>query len=125
MIELQEVLIFHQKLIEEFGGSPGVRSVDLLEAALGRPYQTFDGQELYPSPEAKASAILESIVTNHPFIDGNKRIGYVLMRLILLGAGKDIEADEEEKYQFIIEVASGKRSFDSILEWIELRIKDR
>ena len=72
MIDVEEVLAIHEKLIEQFGGTSGIRSKDLLEAAVFRPYQTFDGQELYPTAIEKAGAILESIV-KYPFIDGNER----------------------------------------------------
>ena len=81
IFDLEEVLAIHELQISVFGGSPGLRDQGLLEAALSRPLQTFDGSELYPSLEEKAAALLESIVVNHPFFDGNKRLGYVLMRL--------------------------------------------
>lgn len=123
MITIEQVLIIHSILIEKFGGGSGVRDQGLLESALHRPYSTFDNQELYRSPEEKASSIIESILINHPFIDGNKRTGYTLMRLILLEHGKDIEASEEEKYQFVIGVASGELKYEAILLWIKGNLK--
>lgn len=96
IFDLDEVLAIQELQIAEFGGSPGIRDQGLLEAALSRPLQTFDGNELYPSLEEKAAVLLESIVVNHPFIDGNKRLGYVLMRLVLIEAEKDREASQEE-----------------------------
>ena len=92
MIDLQEVFEIHQVLIQEFGGSQGVRDEGLLKSAIERPFSGFGETEFYPTPEEKASAILESVIKNHPFIDGNKRTGYVLMRLILMQFGKDIVA---------------------------------
>lgn len=118
IFELDEVLAIHRLLIEEFGGSLGVRDQGLLEASLSRPIQTFDGDELYPTPEEKAAAILESIVVNHPLVDGNKRLGYVLMRMVLLDAGLDIDASQDEKYQLVIEVAKGEIGFPEIAKWI-------
>lgn len=115
MISKKEVLSIHDILVEQFGGGQGTRDEAALESALARPYSTFDAQELYPSPEEKAAAIIESILINHPFIDGNKRTGYVLMRLILMNLGKDISATEEEKYELVIGVAAGKIKFDEIL----------
>ena len=88
-----------------------------------RPYQTFDGNELYDSVEKKASAILESILINHPFVDGNKRTGYTLYRIILLSANVDIDATEDEKYDFVISVAEGMTAFEEILKWTKRRIK--
>lgn len=90
MIELEEVLKIHKLLIRQFGGSYGVRDKNSLNAAINRPFATFDQQELHPQPIDKAAAILESIIINHPFIDGNKRTGYVLARLMLLKSGIDI-----------------------------------
>lgn len=92
MISEREVLEIHSILIERFGGSEGVRDQELLDSALNRPYQTFNGQELYPRPIDKAAAIIESIVKNHPFVDGNKRTGYVLARLLLMNEQRDIHA---------------------------------
>jgi death-on-curing protein len=86
LISEREVLEIHTILIEEFGGANGVRDEELLDSALNRPFQTFDGAELYPTPIDKAAAILESVVKNHPFSDGNKRTGYVLARLLLMGS---------------------------------------
>ena len=76
MISLEEVLKIHNILIEKFGGSPGIRNRELLESSIGRPFSTFDSIDLYPTPIDKGAAIIESIVKNHPFIDGNKRTGY-------------------------------------------------
>ena len=84
MISRQEVESIHEILIEKFGGSSGIRDREILESAVGRPYQTFDQNDLYPSPIDKAAAIFESIISNHPFVDGNKRTAYVVMRLMLL-----------------------------------------
>lgn len=118
MISKQEVLEIHSILIEQFGGSNGVRDQSLLESAINRPYQTFSGQELYPSVIDKAAAILESIVKNHPFVDGNKRTGYVLARLILMSDGMDFKASQEEKYKFVIDVSTSKLDFEEINFWI-------
>jgi len=119
MISEKEALEIHAILIERFGGSNGVRDKELLDSALNRPFQTFDGKELYPTPTEKAAAILESIVKNHPFVDGNKRTGYVLSRLILMNERLEIYAEQEQKYQFVISISTGELSFDQIKEWFE------
>ncbi len=95
----------------------------MLESAINRPYATFDNSELYPSLPEKAAAILESVLINHPFIDGNKRTAYVLMRLILLEGGYDIEAKQDEKYEMVISASTGTMRFDEIRNWIQSRIK--
>lgn len=125
MIDLQEVFEIHQVLIQEFGGSQGVRDEGLLKSAIERPFSGFGETEFYPTPEEKAGAILESIIKNHPFIDGNKRTGYVLMRLILMQFGKDITATQDEKYSFVIEVASGQIEFQEIVTWITKRATNK
>ena len=119
MISIQETLYIHNLLIKTFGGSSGVRDFQALESALSRPFQTFDSVELYPSIIEKAASLLESLLANHPFVDGNKRTGYVLMRLFLKKNEMDIVADEETKYQFLIDVASGVKRYDDILIWLE------
>ena len=111
MINLEDVLKIHEFLINKFGGSQGVRDLNLLQSAISRPYQTFNQENLYKIPIEKAAAIIESIIKNHPFIDGNKRTGYVLMRLILMDHGLDIRANHKNKYDFVISIASGNLNY--------------
>ena len=79
--------------------------------------------DLYQNPVQKAAALIESIVKNHPFVDGNKRIGYVLIRLMLLDYGLDIISTQDEKYDFVIDIASGRLDFDQICDWISKNSK--
>ncbi|SOC79647.1 death on curing protein [Salinimicrobium sediminis] len=123
MISLDEVLQIHEILIKRFGGTSGLRDKNLLESSLQRPFATFDGEELYPTSVEKAAAIIESIVSNHPFMDGNKRTGYTVMRLILLNENLDISASEDEKYDFVIRIAEGKSDFEQIKKWINENLK--
>lgn len=125
MIDLSEVEKIHSILIERHGGSSGIRDKALLESAINRPYATFANTELYPTPISKAAAILESILINHPFIDGNKRTGYVLARLILLENGLDITANQLEKYEFIIEISKGEMKYESIVKWLTAKTDRR
>lgn len=119
MMPLSDVLEIHQTLIQAFGGASGVRDEGLLRAALERPFAGFGETAFYPTPTEKAAALVESIVKNHPFIDGNKRTGYVLMRLLLMQAGQDLTATQDEKYDFIIGIASGQTAFPEIVAWIK------
>jgi len=82
MISVENAIKIQSLLVDKFGGTSGIRDKSLLESALARPFQTFDKKDLYSSPMEKAAALIESIITNHPFIDGNKRFGYVAMRLV-------------------------------------------
>jgi death-on-curing protein len=118
MISLEGIIEIHSILIERFGGMKGIRDLSALKSCLERPLQTFDQRDLYPTPIDKAAAIVESFVKNHPFNDGNKRIGYVSMRLFLMQENLDINADEEDKYQFVIGIADGSLEFDQIKAWI-------
>ena len=122
MIDIEEVIRIHNLLIDEFGGSKGVRDYNLLDSAINRPFQTFDKKDLYSTPIDKSAAIFQSLIINHPFIYGNKRIAYVLMRLILLQYNLDIKAPKDEKYDFVIKAAIGDMDFDSIKDWIFTRI---
>jgi len=121
MSTLAQVLEIHRLAIEEFGGSDGLRDEGALLSALERPNSGFGDVEFYPSPAEKAAALLESIVKNHPFVDGNKRTGYTLMRFTLLKNGLDILATEDERYDFVVQVASGEIEYETILSWIQQR----
>ena len=94
MISVKEAEEIHRILINTFGGSHGIRDLNGLASALARPFQSFGNQELYPTIILKATALLESLLINHPFIDGNKRTGYTLLRLFLFSNGLYIEASQ-------------------------------
>ena len=124
MIKVELVITIHELLIEKYGGIHGIRDSKGLDAAITRPFMTFDQQELYPSPISKSAALIESLICNHPFLDGNKRIGYVMMRFFLLQNKLDIKATQSEKYDFVIKIANGQIQFDQILAWIEEKGKE-
>ncbi len=119
MIKIEDVIEIHKILIERFGGTSGIRDINLLKSAIERPYSGFGNIEFYPSSFEKAGAIIESIIKNHPFIDGNKRVGYVLMRLLLMQKNYDIKATQDEKFNFVINIANGKMDIESIIYWIK------
>jgi death-on-curing protein len=123
MIDFQTTLLIHNILIEKFGGVKGIRDQGGLEAAIARPNATFDGQDLYPEAIDKAAAIFESIIINHPFLDGNKRTAYALLRLTLLEFEIDITATEDEKYDMTISASKGELNFDGIKLWLAEKVK--
>ncbi len=123
MIDIADAIRVHDILIDQFGGSKGIRDHGLLESALSRPFQTFDRKDLYANPAEKAAALIQSILINHPFVDGNKRVGYVLMRLLLMEFGFDIVATEEEKYDLVIKIAEGKYQHAEISDWLTEKIR--
>jgi len=113
----------HERSIEEFGGAKGIRDEGGVEAALARPYQTFGGEDLYPTPAAKAGALMESIIIRHPWMDGNKRTGLGLALFLLRKEGFGVEATQDGLYDLTIGVAEGKISAAEIQEWLEPRLR--
>jgi death-on-curing protein len=97
-------------------------AIGALEASLARPYATFDQKELYPTSIDKAAAVFESLIINHPFVDGNKRIAYVIMRILLMADKSDIEASQDEKYAFVIAASRGELRYDEIKIWLTLHV---
>ena len=123
MIDIKIVIKAHSILIEQFGGSKGIKNQEGLESAISRPFMTFDSVEHYPEPIDKAAAIFESLIINHPFIDGNKRIAYLMLRLFLLESGRDITASQDEKYNMTIAASKGELKINDIRDWIILHLK--
>ncbi|MBB6632613.1 type II toxin-antitoxin system death-on-curing family toxin [Cohnella thailandensis] len=117
-ITISQLLIYHRKIIEATGGSDGVRDQGLLESALGKAEITFDGQELYPGLTRKISVITYSLIKNHGFVDGNKRIGVAVMLLLLRTNGIKIRFSQEELVQLGLRTAEGKLNEQDIEDWI-------
>jgi death on curing protein len=119
---LDEVLQLHQRLIEQSGGTSGIRDLGGLESALAQPQMTFSGQELYPTIAEKASALGFSLIMNHPFLDGNKRIGHASMEVFLVLNNFEIQASVDEQEQVVLRVASGEWERDEFTKWLRDRI---
>jgi len=115
----EQILFLHARLIEETGGSHGVRDVGLLESAAARPQTTFAGQDLYPDLFAKAAALMESLIRNHPFIDGNKRTGIAAAALFLRHNGHRLTATNQELETFTLYVAESGPDLSEIATWLE------
>ncbi|MCM1218540.1 MAG: type II toxin-antitoxin system death-on-curing family toxin [Lachnospiraceae bacterium] len=120
MIKLtkEQILILHSQLIESTGGCDGVRDDGLLDSALESPFQSFSGEELYPSIQAKAARLCYGLVKNHAMIDGNKRIGVHAMLVFLAVNGYELEYTQKELSDLILEAADGKKAYEDILQWI-------
>lgn len=121
-ISKDNVILFHQKIIERTGGSVDIRDEKLLDSALNRGFSTFDRECLYKSDIEKISAITHSLISNHSFVDGNKRIGISIMLLLLKLNNIEITYTQDEIIDLGLGVASNKYSFDDILRWINSRI---
>jgi len=115
----EKVLLLHQLMAEATGGDVGVRDEALLESAIENVYATFDGVELYPTKEEKAARLGFSLISNHAFVDGNKRIGIYIMLSFLELNGIRIEASNNEVYELGMKVAEGEADYNDILEWIK------
>ena len=116
--EYEQVVKLHSSLIAKTGGMDGIRDQNLLDSALKSPFQTFGGNELYPDIFDKASQLCYSLVENHPFADGNKRIGVHLALLFLRLNNVTIEYSQIELIDFGLSIASGKMNKDEIKLWL-------
>lgn len=122
-LTLSEVLELHRLLIIQFGGSLGLRDPGALESAVAQPHMTFGGEDLYPALADKAAALGFSLVRNHPFLDGNKRIGHAAMETFLVLNGHEIDASVDEQESIILRLAAGEMDRSTFREWLTLRIR--
>ena len=117
----EQVLFLHDRLIEETGGEHGVRDLSLLESALARPKAGFGQAEFFPDLMRKAAALIDSLVRNHPFVDGNKRAGIAGAALFLQLNGYQLIATNEELETFTLNVTTQKPDLEEIVEWFTRR----
>lgn len=114
----EKVLLLHQLIIEETGGSYDVRDFNLLDSALNSAFQTFDNKELYPTKEEKGAKLGFSLVSNHAFIDGNKRIGILVMLSFLEINGVHLNCTDDDLIEVGLGLASNKISYEELHKWI-------
>lgn len=119
MITLKDVLRFHELSTQKFGGSLGIRDEGYLQSAIERPSTSFAGEDLYPTPFEKAAAILESILKNHPFDDGNKRTAFLACDAMLRLHNLVFTLSQEEAYQFVIAVTTSQLSLEMVVEFLK------
>ena len=117
-ITAKQVISIHSSLIEATGGSDGVRDMGLLESALEAPFQTFGGKDLYPALIQKAAKLGHSLISNHPFVDGNKRIGIHTMLVFLAINGVEIECTQKELIDVGLSLAAGTMNAENLLIWL-------
>ncbi|BFU93920.1 MAG: death-on-curing protein [Nitrospira sp.] len=121
-LSLAEVLELHRSVIQRWGGASGIRDLGALESALAQPRQSFAGQDLYPDITSKAAAICFSLVLNHPFVDGNKRIGHAAMETFLMLNGHELHASVDEQERVVLDLAAGNLTRDTFVEWVTQHI---
>jgi death-on-curing protein len=121
-LTLSEVLELHRRVIEQSGGADGVRDLAGVESAVVQPQMTFGGDELYPSLIDKAAALCFSLVMNHPFVDGNKRIGHAAMETFLVLNGQELNADVDDAESLFLKLAAGDAERGEFVDWITANV---
>ena len=121
-LTLGEVIELHRRIIVQSGGAQGVRELGGIESALAQPQMAFGGHELYPTIALKAGAMCYSLVMNHPFVDGNKRIGHAAMETFLILNGFELDATIDDTEQVFLQMAAGQFTRDELGNWISLHI---
>ncbi|MBR6754650.1 MAG: type II toxin-antitoxin system death-on-curing family toxin [Clostridia bacterium] len=114
----EKVMLLHKLITEETGGDPNIRDTSLLNSALESAFATFDGKELYPTKEEKGAKLGYSLISNHAFVDGNKRIGMYVLLTFLETNGIKIRPTNEEVARVGLAVASGEMKYEELLDWI-------
>ena len=114
----EQILMLHTQLIQQTGGNDGVRDYNLLDSALETPFQSFGGDELYPTIQAKAARLGYGLIKNHCMIDGNKRIGTHAMLVFLALNGIELKSTQKELYETILDVAAGNIEYEGLLQWV-------
>ena len=113
-----QVLLLHEQLVAETGGSPGLRDEGMLDSALNAPFQTFGGEDVYPSLQQKAAHLCFGLVKNHPFVDVNKRIGAHVMLVFLALNGIELQYTQTELSDIILQLAAGTIQSSDLLNWV-------
>jgi death-on-curing protein len=122
-VSLKEVLLAHQQTVRVFGGSDGLRDQTLVESALARPRAAFGDYQAYPDVSSKAAILLEGLIKNHGFVDGNKRTAVIVMIIFLGRNGHRVTASKKLLVDLAVGVASNKLDFDQILAWLKKHTK--
>ena len=122
-LSFEQVLSLHARVIAQSGGSDGIRDRNAIESALAQPQMTFSGQDLYPTLAQKAAALGFSLIANHPFVDGNKRIGHAAMETFLTMNGHQIDAAVDEQERVVLAVAAGEMEREAWTNWVQAHLK--
>ncbi len=123
LLALAEVIELHRRILEQSGGAPGLRDLAALQSAVAQPLMTYGAEDLYPTVEEKASALCFSLVRNHPFVDGNKRVGHAALDTMLVLNGLELEADVDDAERVMLDMAAGKLQREDLLRWVQGHVK--
>lgn len=119
IITIRQVLILHELQIEKYGGLSGIRDVGMLQSAIGRPFATFGGSDLYPDIFTKTAALIQSIIKNHPFLDANKRTAFASAVTLLEVNEYSFMASNNEVVKYMLAVANENLTVDQISKWLK------
>ena len=119
ILSKRQILMLHSALVAQSGGLDGIRDEGLLDSALNVPFQTFAEQDLYPTVLEKAVRLGYGLICNHPFLDGNKRIGTHVMLVFLEINQLSLSYDDEELISTILQTASGMLDYNGLLNWVK------
>jgi death on curing protein len=122
-LSLGEIVELHRRLLEATGGAPGIRDVGALDSAIAQPKATFGGVDLYPTLVEKAAALCFSLVRNHPFVDGNKRVGHAAMETFLVLNGSEIAATVDEQERLMLDLAARRIDRGQLIDWLRLHLR--
>ena len=124
-LSLGDILGLYLKIMQQSGGGVGIRDLNALESCVAQPRMTFGGKELYPSLVEKAAALSYSLVMNHPFVDGNKRIGHAALDSFLVLNGFELNAELEEQVDIFLQLAAGKVGREEFTSWLGTHVREK
>jgi death-on-curing protein len=124
-LRLGEVIELQRRLIEQSGGAHGLRDLGALLSSITQPRMGFGGADLYPTLSEKAATLAFCLISNHPFLDGNKRVGHAAMEVFLVLNGHELEAHEDEAEETILGIASGAFALREFTAWVGAHVVER
>ena len=122
-ITLPEIVELHRRLLQATGGAPGIRDLGALEAAVAQPKGVFDSADLYSTLVEKAAAFCFSLMQNHPFLDGNKRVGHAAMETFRVLNGAEVDARVDDQERVILDLAAGRIDRIQLIDWLRQHLK--
>ncbi len=117
-VTLAEVVELHRRLLQATGGAPGIRDLGALESAVVQPKATFGSADLYPTLVDKAAALCFALIQDHPFVDGNKRVGHAAMETFFILNGAEIDASVDDQERLILDLAAGRIDRAHLIDWL-------
>ena len=122
-LTLGEVVELHRRVLQAGGGALGIRDLGALDSAIAQPKATFGEVDLYPTVVEKAAALCFSVVQNHPFVDGNKRVGHAAMETFLILNGAEIDATVDDQERLMLDLAAGRIDRTQLTDWLRHHLR--